>query len=109
MARKTGMLITIAFLIFGSGCAQSRADGYQVDSIWWNIIINFNNSGQTVCVAKQWNPQTLTVQFDVFPVLPNNPHHGTATAQMVPFQFYRIFGWLDGTKPNPQCIPKSWR
>jgi hypothetical protein len=108
MGRTARILLSLGFLIFGLGCTQSRADGNVVNNIWWNIIINYNNSGQTVCVAKQWNPQTLIVRFDVFPVFPNNPHHGTVTATMNPYQFYKIFGWLDGTKPAPQCNLKSW-
>jgi hypothetical protein len=92
MGRTARILLSLGFLVFGLGCPQSRADGYVVNNIWWNFIINYNNSGQTVCVAKQWNPQTLIVRFDVFPVLPNNPHHGTVTATMIPYHLQNF--WL---------------
>jgi hypothetical protein len=111
MSRLTLIIPVALFLIVGS-VSQSRADGWEVNNIWWNIIINYNNSGQTICLAEQYNNETFAaVTFDVYPA-PNTrpPRHGTATQRnMQPYTPYRIFGWLDGTKPDPQCVLTGWQ
>lgn len=111
MIRVCGLFLFAAILLIASP-SQSRADGWEVNNIWWNVIINWRNSGQTICIAEQFNNQTFTeVTFDVYPA-PNTrpPRHGTATQRnMQPYTIYRIFGWLDGTKPDPQCVLTGWR
>jgi hypothetical protein len=108
---KFAKLLLLLSIVSVVSVEKSRADGWEVNNIWWNVIINYNNSGQTICLAEQFNNQTFTaVTFDVYPV-PNAwpPRHGTATQRnMAPYTQYRIFGWLDGTKPDPKCVLTGW-
>jgi hypothetical protein len=94
------MLLGMGMLLLGSAgahsasilCSGNNGHGVEVNNVWCNTIINWNNSHQTVCVAEQYNSQTQVISFDVSP-----PNGGKSTATMAPFQFNRIFAWLDGT------------
>jgi len=109
MVRLVKTILTVGLLVAGS-VGSSYANGWEVNNIWWNIIINYNNSGQTICLAEQFNNETFTaVTFDVYPVPGHPGRHGTATQRnMQPYVQYRIFGWLDGAKPEPKCVLRSW-
>ena len=77
MVRLVKTILTVGLLVAGS-VGSSYANG-EVNNIWWNVIINYNNSGQTVCLAEQFNNEMFAaVTFDVYPV-PGHPGHGTAT------------------------------
>ena len=101
------ILAAAAMLVLGS-FNQGNAAGWEVNNIWWNLIPNWRNSGQTVCIAQQHNLFTFSaVAFDIYP----GPGGGRATAtqrDMRPFDVYRIYAWRDGTKPNAYCMVKGW-
>ena len=115
--QRLALSVLVACFTIGLDIERSFADGWEVNNIWWNIIINWRNRHQTVCIAEQYNQYPLTAKFDIYPGYPfarhrhrgDPPGHGTATQFMQPFVGYRIFAWLDGTKPDPQCILKSWQ
>lgn len=114
MPKLLRLLAAFTLLAFAMP-VESRADGHEVNGIWWNVILNYNNSGEDVCVAEQYNNQALSnVQFDIYPGNLNRPGppwlHGTATIPLMqPYTFYRVFGWLP-TKgaPPPQCTLKNY-
>jgi hypothetical protein len=110
MKRLVGVMMcaVLTVVVLGSGNARAAVCGppVEVNNIWCNAIINWNNSGKTLCVAEQYNSQTVVVRFDVSPV-DSFGHHGTVTATMAPYQFNRIFAWLNGT-PNIKCIMTGW-
>lgn len=109
MTKLLQLFAVIALIALGV-TTESRADGQEANGIWWNIILNYNNSGEAVCIAEQYNNQALSnVKFDIYPGNLGRPGppwvHGTATIPvMQPFTFYRVFGWLPTPKaPPPQC------
>jgi hypothetical protein len=105
------VVLSLVVLAVGMGCEQSFADGQTVNNIWWNLILNWNNSGSDICFSEQYNSKTLVVSFDVYPgdpARPTRPIHGTSTQTMAPFKQYKIYRWPTGNKPNPQCTLKSW-
>jgi hypothetical protein len=103
--------VVISLFILAIGLSSEAYS--QVNNIWWNVILNYNNSGVDVCIAEQYNQNTLIVTFDVFPGdprFPDRPIHGSSVATMVPYQQYKIFGWIRGTTTLPEtCTLKSWR
>jgi len=65
MVRLVKTILTVGLLVAGS-VDSGYANGWEVNNIWWNIIINHNNSGQTVCLAEQFNNEPfVAVTFDV--------------------------------------------
>jgi hypothetical protein len=115
MLRSHRPLYSAFAAIVSLGCAAQGASaaGRVVNNIWWDLVINWRNSGQTVCIAEQHNPYTVTAYFDVYPVYDNPigsrpPRHETIKAIMKSYKFNRIYGWLDSDRPNPQCVLKSW-
>ena len=107
MVRLVKTTLTVGYL-FATSVGTSYASGWEINNIWWDVRPNFRGGGQTVCVAEQFNNETfVAVTFDVYPV---HGRHGTATQRDVnPNVRYRIFGWRDGTKPEPKCVLTSWR
>jgi hypothetical protein len=110
MVRLVQTILIVGLLVIGS-VGSVYANGWEVNNIWWNIIANHKNSGQTVCLAEQFNNEPFTaVTFDVYPVPGRPGRHGTKTqSNMQPHVQYRIFSWLDGAKPEPKCVLASWR
>ena len=110
MVRLVKTTLTTGFLIVTS-VGTSYGSGWEVNNIWWDVIPNFRGSGQTICLAEQFNNEPFAAAtFDVYPVHGRPGRRGTATQRdMKPRRQYRIFGWLDGTKPEPRCILMSWR
>ena len=114
MKKFIGILFAVAFVV---SATDSRADGWEVNNIWWNLILNYKNSGQDVCVAEQYNNQTLSVTFDIYPAtgvfvpIPKPYRHQRITQVMKPYTFYRPFGWSDPaeTPVPPQCTLVSYR
>jgi len=108
MKKFLGILFPVAFAV---SAGESRADGWEVNNIWWNLILNYHNSGEDVCVAEQFNNQTLAVTFDIFPApglvtpIPKPYRHQKITQIMKPYTIYKIFGWIDPaqTPVPPQC------
>jgi hypothetical protein len=110
MVRLVKTTLTAGFLI-ATSIGTSYASGWEVNNIWWNIIPNFRGSGQTVCLAEQFNNEpVVAATFDVYPAH-GRPGRRKAVTQrdMEPRRQYRIFGWADGTKPEPGCVLGSWR
>jgi hypothetical protein len=106
---RTITLATTA-LLFVLSCGPSFADGWEVDHIWWNLVQNYNHSRWTVCIAENFNNYTVNAVFDIYPAGTDHngkPAHGKATPKMVPYTMYRLFGWPDGSKPDPACVLKS--
>ena len=100
-----GLFFVMVVLSFSDGafsaeydCPVNNTSGSIVNNIWCSVNTNYNGSGQSVCLAEQYNSQTMVVEF-----IPSPPPGGTAMATMTPYQEYRIFGWPDGT-PNIHCI-----
>jgi hypothetical protein len=113
MRKFIGIVFAVVFMV---SATESRADGWEVDNIWWNLILNYNNSGMDVCVAEQYNNQTLSVTFDIYPapgLFPPKPpyRHQQITQVMAPYTLYRPFGWIHGpdTPVPPQCTLVSYR
>ena len=109
MVRLVKTTLTAGFLI-ATSVGASYGSGWEVNNIWWDVLPNFRGSGQTICLAEQFNNEPfVAVTFDVYPVRGRHGH-GTATQRdMEPRRQYRIFGWPDGTKPEPKCVLASWR
>jgi hypothetical protein len=94
----------------------------QVHSIWWSIVPKYQQRHQTACVVINYNPNPVTVTFDVYSffvcVDHNNPqciaHEHTSVLLGSP-QSYQppseqpIWGVDDGTQPAPQCSLLSWQ
>jgi hypothetical protein len=94
-----------AALMLEFGIAPSGATGWQANNVWWEIVRDWS-SGQLVCVAENLNPNPLNARFDVFPDRFDNdgrPLHGKTMLSMRPHIQYRVFGWLDGSRPAPRC------
>jgi hypothetical protein len=124
MKKAAGLLIVFSLAFFASA-NESRAvscdDGIVVNNIWCKFILDYNNSGENVCIAEQYNGQVggppLTVFFDIYPALANvtpipKPYrHQTITAVMKPYQLYRIIGWIKGQAPDnvEQCSLSGWQ
>ncbi len=116
MKKLLRLSVAIPFITLATIC-EGRADGWEVNNIWWNLILNYNNRGVDVCVAEQYNPQTLAVTFDIYPALatstpiPKPYRHQKITQIMQPYTFYRMIGWLvpDQTPVPPQCTLVSWQ
>ena len=104
------VLATIAFLMF---CNSSIADGWQVDNIWWNLILNYDNSGMDVCIAENFNSKTVYAIFDVFPAdnrVPPRPLHAKSYPTLPPYIQVRFYGWIQGFNGDlkESCILQSW-
>jgi hypothetical protein len=110
MVHLVKTILTVGLLIAGS-VGSGYANGWEVNNIWWNIINNYNNRGQTICLAEQFNNEPfVAATFDVYPVAGHPGHRRTVTqTNMQPYVQYQIFGWLDGAKPEPKCVLASWR
>ena len=118
MTRFVGIVLAVAFS-FATLTTESRADGHEVNGIWWNIILNYNNSGEAVCVTEQYNNQTFAaVTFDIYPApgtvtpIPKPYRHAQVTQKnMQPYTFYKIMGWVPGSAPSDQlqCNLVSWQ
>jgi len=120
MTKALGLLIALSFVLFASA-NESRAascdDGIMVNNIWCKFILNYNNSGQNVCIAIQYNNQPLTVLFDIYPApgritpIPKPYRHQTIRALMKPYEFNRIFGWIQGEAPDnvQSCSLIGWQ
>src|SRR6516165_4275246 len=67
----------------------SLADGWERSNIWWNIIINWQNRGSTVCVAEQFNSFTLRARFDVHPKSGRVTGSGRVSVLMHPFEWHK--------------------
>jgi hypothetical protein len=109
MRKTLGLFIALSFAFFGSANesrAAACADGIKVNNIWCKFILNYNNSGSNVCVAENYNNQSLTVLFDIYPApgyitpIPKPYRHQTIPVVMPPNEFYTIFGWTPGQAPN---------
>jgi hypothetical protein len=115
MRRLLTLSVAVSFIAIG--ICEGRADGWEVNNIWWNLILNYNNSGADVCVAKQYNSQPLAATFDIYPALTSStpvpkPYlHQKITQVMQPYIFYRMIGWLvpDQTPVPPQCTLVGWQ
>ena len=110
MVRLVKTTLTVGFLI-ATSVGTSFGSGWEVNNIWWDVIPNFRGSGQSVCLAEQFNNERFAaVTFNVHPVHGRSGRHGTATQRdMEPNRQYRIFGWPAGTKPDPKCVLTSWQ
>jgi hypothetical protein len=54
MVRLVKTTLTVGFLI-ATSVGTSYGSGWEVNNIWWDVIPNFRGSGQTVCLAEQFN------------------------------------------------------
>ena len=63
------------------------------------VVINWNNSGQTLCAAYNECLRPVEVAYDVYPFSPGRGGHGTARETLGMWQWGRIFGWIDGQSP----------
>jgi hypothetical protein len=127
MKKNVGLLIAFSLAFFASA-NESRAlpvscdDGIMVNNIWCKFVLNYQNSGQNVCIGEQYNGQLggppLTVFFDIYPApsnvtpIPKPYRHQTITAVMKPYVYDgRIFGWIIGEAPDSveKCSLSGWR
>jgi hypothetical protein len=110
--RAWKVVLILTFLASSWTFNRSFADGQEVNNIWWNLVLNYNNSGEDVCIVENFNSAQLTAVFDVFPgdpTFPNYPVHATVTPTLAPYQIYPIFGWIRGITTIPEtCTLKSW-
>jgi len=110
MTRFRGIILSASIILIAYS-QPGLADGWEVDNIWWNLIINFKNTGMTRCIAENYNMKTVTAVFDVYPEgnNANRPVHAQ-TPVVLPYhqQNLRVAGWPDNTKPAPQCKLISW-
>jgi hypothetical protein len=109
MARLVKTILAVGLLV-GESVGSSYANGWEINNIWWNVIVNYNSSGQTICLAEQFNSEPFTATtFAVYPVSDHSGGYGSATQRnMRPNVQYRIFSWPDGAKPEPKCVLRSW-
>ncbi len=98
MKRIARICIFAAVLAFGSGFGATSGIASYANGVWCHIILNYNNSGQDVCLAEQYNSTSLTATFQVSP-----PPGIAGPLVMAPYQQYRVFGWYKPTKPRV-CI-----
>lgn len=114
------LLAALSFACFAfpnEGRAAACADGIVINNIWCKFILNYNNSGENVCVAENLNNQPLTVFFDIYPApgnvipIPKPYRHQTIRAPMKPQEFNRIFGWIPGQAPDnvQNCSLIGWQ
>jgi hypothetical protein len=103
--------VSIVLLSLGIGLAD--ASGRTIDNISWNIIRNYQGTGETVCLAKNLNFTTVTASFDIYPAVFTSGHRwGRATATLVlpPYRRLPAFSWFRTEhKHSPSCTLKSWR
>jgi len=69
------------------------------------LIANWQNSGQTVCVAHNRNlMKPVFVKFDAYPDRsPGLVRHARFAGAIEPGQRERVYAWPDGQKPQPKC------
>ena len=117
MTKLSGALLAIVFFTVGM-VGESRADGWEVNNIWWNVILNYDNKPEDVCVTEQYNNQTLAaVTFDIYPVPSDHPtrppyFHGPVTvSNLEPYTPRKVMGWgvPDQTPITPQCTLVSYQ
>jgi hypothetical protein len=117
MTKLLGAFFAIVFFTVGMA-NEVRADGWEVNNIWWNVILNYNNQPEDVCVTEQYNSQTLAaVTFDIYPApgtTPTRPpyrHVQVTLRNMKPFTFYKVMGWITPyqTPVPPQCTLVSYQ
>lgn len=72
-----------------------------------NLIINWNNSGQTLCQTYNASSRTIAGVIDLYPVDGSRDNHATAYPVMMPHRFDRIFSWPDLNPRNPVCVLTS--
>jgi len=105
------VFFAIAMGLFGSGnanagvlCSGNNGLGVAVNNIWCNTVPNWWGSGQTLCVAEQYNFAPIDLRFYVRPLGPSGGTGHSDFRPMQPFQMAKVFAWPDNTNPAPQCI-----
>jgi hypothetical protein len=90
-------MLCAVMLIFASSNAKAiTCTRAQVSGVYCDTIINMNNSGQTSCIAENYNNPTKYVTFTT------TPPSRTFTRPLTSYQFTIVQTWPDNT-PHILC------
>jgi hypothetical protein len=106
---KSAIYALIASILFIGNCAAAdlrpgRVREKLYDDVRVQIILNYNDSHQTMCRALSNIPgRRIVAKFDVYPTgYPSDPHAIVGPITLTNTWSY-IFQWPEDTKPDPIC------
>src|SRR5262245_32617452 len=67
MIRMAGLSLLAAAAIAGLCGTATTGKAAEANGAWCQVFMNYNNTGQDVCMAEQFGPDTVTAKFQVSP------------------------------------------